>query len=79
LDTGASINNGSAIAINGAVTLDGNTISLPTQSVTTISPTPEPSSLILLASGLIAMAFLVRRRFGASTGVAMPLAGGGNA
>jgi type VI secretion system secreted protein VgrG len=57
LDTGASITDGRALARNGAVTLDDNNISIPTSA-------PEPSSLPLLAIGLLAVSalFLWRAR-----------------
>ena len=48
LTTGASIINGSALARNGAVTLDGNTIVV-----------PEPATLVVLALGGVGM--LLRR------------------
>jgi type VI secretion system secreted protein VgrG len=57
LDAGASITDGRALARNGAVTLDDNNISIPTSA-------PEPSSLPLLAIGLLAVSalFLWRAR-----------------
>jgi Ice-binding-like/PEP-CTERM motif len=69
LDTGATDGCGSVIALNGAVTMDHNTISntctyasgtvIPVQSTggTTVT-VPEPGTLALLTSGLLAMVFL---------------------
>jgi type VI secretion system secreted protein VgrG len=66
LDSGASISCGSALAQAGTVKLDANTIStgcngLPASSPPTNNPVPEPGSMTLLGSGLIALAGLVRR------------------
>jgi len=64
LTTGATINCGSAVALNGAVTMDTNTIdSCGTGGSTTPSAVPEPESLPLLATGLLGAAWIVRRRF----------------
>ncbi len=67
LNTGATIGCGSALASTGAVTLDTNTIStgcsaggMITNGV--VTPVPEPGSMALLASGLFALAGVVRRR-----------------
>lgn len=66
LDNGATIGCGSALAQNGAVTLDANTITtgcngLAASSPPTNNPVPEPGSITLLGSGLIALAGFVRR------------------
>ena len=63
LDTGADIQCGGALARNGAVTLDTNTVSIDTpncETTTTIggttgggSPVPEPGTGALLGSGLV--------------------------
>lgn len=67
LNTGATINCGSALALNGAVTLDTNTIGTCSDGVGTgtgtISPVPESGTLGLLATGMLAGAGLLRRRF----------------
>jgi hypothetical protein len=61
LNTGANINCGRALARNGAVTLDTNIVSIsPCQSST--QATPEPASLLLLATGVVATAGILRRR-----------------
>jgi type VI secretion system secreted protein VgrG len=82
LNTSATIDCGRALAQNGAVTMDTNTISigctLPSVSSLEgtgglsgglytggnggITPVPEPGSMALLGSGLIALAGVVRRR-----------------
>jgi hypothetical protein len=51
LDTGASINCGSAIALNGAVTLDSNIVNEDNCSGTVVA-TPEPATVGLFATGL---------------------------
>lgn len=72
MNTGATIDCGRALAQNGAVTMDTNTISNgcsdPLAGTGGLddpsgdgSPTPEPGSLALLGSGLIALAGFVRR------------------
>jgi hypothetical protein len=64
LTTNATINCGSAYALNGAVTLDTNVINgCGTGGGTTPSAVPEPGSLPLLATGLMGAAWIVRRRF----------------
>jgi hypothetical protein len=61
LDTGATILDGSALARNGAVTLDSNTID------NCISPNatnvPLPNSAVMGVTLLLPLAFLARRRF----------------
>jgi hypothetical protein len=59
LNTSASITCGSALARNGAVTLQGNTISSCGGGTSTV---PEPGTLGLLGTGLITIAGVVRRR-----------------
>ncbi len=59
LNTGASITCGSALARNGAVTLQGNTITSCGGGKTTV---PEPGTMGLLGSGLIIIAGVIRRR-----------------
>lgn len=64
MTTGASITCGRAIALNGAVTLDTNVISIDGCSTDTgpVTAAPEPSSLVMFASGCLAFAGFVRRR-----------------
>ena len=59
LNTSASITCGSALARNGAVTLQGNTITSCGGGKTTV---PEPGTIGLLGTGLIIIASVVRRR-----------------
>jgi hypothetical protein len=59
LDTSASITCGSALAQNGAVTLQGNTISSCGGGTTTV---PEPGTLGLLGTGLALLAGAARRK-----------------
>jgi len=75
LDTGATIGCGRALARNGAVTMDTNTISIGCGSTsattgggfnggggTTISvATPEPSTFLLLGAGILCIALLTKR------------------
>jgi type VI secretion system secreted protein VgrG len=51
LATGANIVCGRAIALNGAVTLDNNVVS--TDCLGAVTATPEPATLVLLATGLL--------------------------
>src|ERR1035437_6763317 len=68
LDTGATINCGSAIALTGAVTLDTNVISTCTAGAVNgtgggvVNTTPEPGTLGLLATGILGVAGSIRRR-----------------
>jgi hypothetical protein len=59
LTTGASITCGSALARNGAVTLDTNTISSCGSSRTEV---PEPGTISLMGSGLAILAGIARRK-----------------
>ena len=59
LNTGASITCGSALARNGAVTLDTNVITKNCGGGTTV---PEPGTISLMGSGLVILAGVVRRR-----------------
>jgi hypothetical protein len=59
LTTGASITCGSALARNGAVTLDTNTISSCGSATTAV---PEPGTISLMGSGLIILAGIARRK-----------------
>jgi len=51
LTTGATLNCGRVIALNGAVTLDTNTISI--DNCATGTPLPEPATIGLLVPGLV--------------------------
>ncbi len=74
LTTGADITCGSAIALNGAVTLDTNRITNCSETGSDVtaeggssnpSPVPEPGTFVLLATGLLGAAGAVRRRLAA--------------
>ena len=58
LTTGASISCGSALARNGAVTLDSNVIT----NCGAVSTVPEPGTVGLMGTGLAILAGAVRRR-----------------
>jgi hypothetical protein len=59
LDTGATIGCGSALARNGAVTLDSNVIGGDCRGTSTV---PEPGTMGLLGTGLIILAGVARRK-----------------
>ncbi len=59
LNNGASITCGSALARNGAVTLNNNVITAGCNSGTS---TPEPGTIGLMGSGLVILAGVARRR-----------------
>ena len=59
LNTGANITCGSALARNGAVTLDTNVITKNCGGGTTV---PEPGTISLMGSGLVILAGVARRR-----------------
>ena len=66
MNTGANILDGSALARNGAVTLQDNAITNCISSGIGSGPppaVPEPSTLALLASGLAALVLRGRARF----------------
>jgi len=66
LDTGATILDGSALARNGAVTLDSNNITNAVASV------PEPTSLAFLLLGIPALAMKLRGRRSRALPLAAP-------
>jgi hypothetical protein len=72
LDSSATVSCGSVFALNGAVTLDANNVdncSATTSNITPfqrlngppVSPVPEPSSLVFIATGLLGTAGVVGR------------------
>ena len=63
LTTGASITRGRALAQNGAVTLDDNTIS--TGPCDPLAPVPEPGTYLLLSSALPLLWAFKRKRLSA--------------
>ena len=62
LNTGANIIDGRAFSLNGAVTLDNNTISIFNSVSDSLAATevPEPGSLLLLGAGLFGLVLLGR-------------------
>jgi hypothetical protein len=62
LNTGANINCGRALALNGAVTMDSNNVSIGPCANAPAQTVPEPSTFILLATGVLGMAGFLRRR-----------------
>ena len=60
LTTGATILCGRAVALNGAVTMDNNVVS--TECLGAVTATPEPATLVLLATGLIGVFLMVTWR-----------------
>ena len=68
LDTNASIACGAALALNGAVTLDNNTVSTGGAACSAVQAVPEPASAPIALAWLIALAtvgFSRRARLGA--------------
>ncbi len=60
LNTGADITDGRALALNGAVKLDTNTITNPVCNTTVV---PEPGSLLLLGTVVLGLGGMFKRKF----------------
>ena len=79
LDNNATIGCGSAIALTAAVALDTNTIGggcaagniTGQPGTTSVSATPEPTSLVLLATGMMGAAGIVRRKIFPATMISL--------
>ena len=71
LDTGATIGCGSALAQNGAVTMDDNYVSISCESTATTT-TPEPGTAALLGLGLL-LGLIVYGLFSCRNGARGPL------
>jgi hypothetical protein len=69
LDTGASILNGSALAENGAVTLESNIVT------NSVAPIPEPALMTMVLGSAMLLAGRGSRRTGKNTFGANPLGG----
>jgi hypothetical protein len=64
LDTGATIECGRALARNGAVTLDDNTVSIPVAGSTACqaATVPEPGTVPLFGMGVVVLSLILYRR-----------------